>query len=186
MGGGPCGPHSLQAPNENPLPPLFFLSPQSGRLPLSLCDTSTEEDVFLSKELVQQGLAELDGPQLTKIQQQPSATPPAPPQSTWPPLPSAPLSGVPGASHVSPPVPSAQVPYYMVHPQLWSAYMSHISMLQQQQQGAGLGTGPYLGLGGQVQQPCGMETFPVLTPTSDCMGVGMGLPERQGDCAMCS
>ena len=58
--------------------------------------------------------------------------------------------------------------------------MNHISMLQQRQ-GVGLGAGPYLGLGGQVHQPSGLETYPALTPTSDCMGVGMGLPGNQGD-----
>lgn len=157
-------------PNETP---LVFPSCQGERLPLSLCDTSTEEDIFLSEELVKQGLAELDRPQLSKAQQQPYAPPPAPNQSTWPSVSSAPVTEVASASHTSPPLPSAQVPYYMVHPQLWSSYLNHVSTLQLQQ-GTGLGAGPYFGPGGQMQQPCG--TYPVLTPTSDCMGAGMGLP----------
>lgn len=151
-------------------------------MPLSLCDTSTEDDIFLSEELVQQGLAELDRPRVSTAQQQPCAPVPTPDQSSWSSLSQA-VTDVTNVSHPSPPLPSSQVPYYMVHPQLWSSYLNHVSTLQLQQ-GAGLGEDPYFGLSRQMQQSYGMEAYPVLTPTSDCMEAGMGLPVNipQGVC----
>ena len=141
-----------------------------------MCDTSTEDDIFLSEELVRQGLAELDGPPVAKAY--PCAPPPTPNQPTLPPVSQA-VVEVSSASLTSPPLPSSQVPYYMVHPQLWSSYLNHVSTLQLQQ-GAGLGAGPYFSLSGQIQQPCGLETYTVLTPTSDCTGARMGLGAGMG------
>ena len=131
---------------------------------------------------MQQGLAELDRPRVSMAQQQPCPPPPTPNQSSWPSLSQA-VTDVTSVSHTPPPLPSSQVPYYMVHPQLWSSYLNHVSTLQLQQ-GAGLGADPYFGLSRQMQQSYGMEGYPVLTPTSDCMGVGMGLPMHipQGVC----
>jgi hypothetical protein len=166
---------------------------QSSRLSLALCDTSTDDDIFINDEMIKRDFAVMESPKMKR------AKGPAVSAAV-----SSAVTGSAVSTHVTSvagsnpyrgsvvyqpaptPVPMGGQAYYQIPPQLWSSYMTQLTALQQQQQQRPSLQPAYIvnqpqQYGSSLPPGRGYTTMPIPTPAPTPvpvfgMGFGMGTP----------